>query len=131
AEDPAVGVDVSADEQQIAQLEALGVESIEPLLVDEARAAGFPRHLDAEAASTYATYESLTAALADRWAAWGAGVLLGDPALVAAQLPKAARLRLLPLHGRPQILVLRRAERTIRTGREPVYGRQYDERDFF
>lgn len=131
AEDPALGVDVSADERQVAQLEALGAKSIEALFVDEARAARFSRRLDGEVASRYATYESLTAALAGRWAAWGAGVLLGDPELVAAQLPKATRLRLLPLHGRPQVDVLRRAERTIRTAREPVYGRQYDDRDFF
>src|SRR5439155_26027913 len=85
ADDPALGVDVSADEQQVAQLETLGVESIEALLIDEVRAAGFPRRLDGEVASTHATYESLTAALAERWAAWGAGVLLGDPELVAAQ----------------------------------------------
>ena len=130
-EGPALGVDVSANEQQVAQLEVLGAKSIEALLVDEARAARFPRRLDGEVALTYETYESLTLALAERWAAWGTGVLLGDPELVAAQLPKAARLHLLPLHGRPQVLVLRRAERMIRTGREPVYGRQYDDRDFF
>jgi hypothetical protein len=131
ADDPALGVDVSANEPQVAHLEALGTRSIEALFVDEARAAAFARRLDGEVASTDATYESLTAELAGRWAAWGAGFLLGDPELVAAQLPKAARLRLLPLHGRPQLLVLRRAARMIRTAREPVYGRQYDDRDFF
>jgi hypothetical protein len=131
AADPALGVDVSAEEEQVSQLEALGIQSIEALFVDEARAATFPRRLDGEVVSSDATYESLTAALAERWANWGAGVLLGDPELVAAQLPKAARLRLLPLYGRPQVRVLRRAERTIRTAREPVYGRQYDDRDFF
>jgi hypothetical protein len=128
ADEPALGVDVSADEQQVARLEALGAHVIEALFVDEARASGFPRRL--ELAPGHATYESLTTAIADRWSAWGAGVLLGDPDLVAAQLPKAARLRLLPLYGRPQVDVIRRAEQTIRSAREPVYGRQYDDRDF-
>jgi hypothetical protein len=57
--------------------------------------------------------------------------LLGDPDLVAAQVPKAARLRLLPLYGRPQVDVVSRSAEQIRVAREPVYGRQYDDRDFF
>ena len=130
-DDPALGIDVSADEQELAHIDALGTKTVEALLVDEARASRFPRRLNGELSSAYETYETLTAALAKRWAAWGAGVLLGDPELVGAQLPKAARLHLLPLHGRPQIPVLQHAERRIRTGREPVYGRQYDDRDFF
>ena len=51
-------------------------------------------------------YVEVTSALARRHSGWGKGILLGDPDLVAAQLPKAARLRLIPLYGRPQVEVL-------------------------
>jgi hypothetical protein len=76
-------------------------------------------------------YAEVTSALARRHSRWGQGILLGDPDLVAAQLPKAARLRLIPLYGRPQVDVVSRSAEQIRVAREPVYGRQYDDRDFF
>jgi hypothetical protein len=76
-------------------------------------------------------YAEVTSALARRHSGWGQGVLLGDPDLVAAQLPKAARLRLVPLYGRPQVDVVSQSAEQIRVAREPVYGRQYDDRDFF
>jgi hypothetical protein len=57
-------------------------------------------------------------------------VLLGDPNLIAAQLPKARRLRLLPLYGRPQRDVIRAAADVFASAAEPIYGRQYDDRDF-
>jgi hypothetical protein len=76
-------------------------------------------------------YAEVTSVLACRHSGWGRGILLGDPALVAAQLPKAARLRLLPLYGRPQVDVISQSAEQIRIAREPVYGRQYDDRDFF
>jgi hypothetical protein len=76
-------------------------------------------------------YAEVTSALARRHSEWGQGILLGDPDLVAAQLPKAARLRLIPLYGRPQVDVVSRSAEQIRVAREPVYGRQYDDRDFF
>jgi hypothetical protein len=56
---------------------------------------------------------------------------MADPEVVAAQLPKARRLRLLPLHGRPQTEAIRAAEDIFRDASEPVYGRQWDDRDFF
>jgi hypothetical protein len=77
------------------------------------------------------TYASLTATLAERHAAWGEGIIVGDPALIAAQLPRARRGRLVPLYGRPQVDVLRRAAPLVRAAAEPVWGRQYDDRDFF
>jgi hypothetical protein len=129
AEEPALGVDVSAQDRQVARLEALGATRIESLWVDEDRAKAFPR--DLERGTGFESYEAMSAAVATRWETWSAGILLGDPELVAAQLPKAARLRLLPLYGRPQIGAIRRAERAVRAAREPVYGRQYDDRDFF
>jgi hypothetical protein len=77
------------------------------------------------------TYAELTAGLAERYAAWGEGIIVGDPALVAAQLPRARRHRLVPLYGQPQVEVLRRAAPLVRAAAEPVWGRQYDDRDFF
>jgi hypothetical protein len=76
-------------------------------------------------------YAELTAALAERYATWGEGIIVGDPDLVAAQLPRARRHRLVPLYGRPQVDVLRRAAPLVRAAAEPVWGRQYDDRDFF
>jgi hypothetical protein len=76
------------------------------------------------------TYADLTALLAERHAAWGEGILVGDPGLVAAQLPRARRRRLVPLYGRPQVDVIRRAAPLVRAAAEPVWGRQYDDRDF-
>lgn len=76
-------------------------------------------------------YAEVTSALAIRHPGWGQGILLGDPELVAAQLPKAARLRLIPLYGRPQVDVVSERAEQIRAAREPVFGRQYDDRDFF
>ena len=76
-------------------------------------------------------YADITAELAERHADWGEGVLLGDPDLVASQLGRAAALRLLPLYGRPQSDVITKAARTLSRASEPVYGRQYDDRDFF
>jgi len=76
-------------------------------------------------------YAQVTSALARAHADWGEGILLGDPELVAAQLPKAARLRLLPLYGRPQVDVITQSAKELRAARGPVYGRQFDDRDFF
>jgi hypothetical protein len=129
ADGPAMGVDVSVGEEEVANLERLGIDTIEAIGVEASRAAMFPRSLQGTAAHT--NYESLTTAFAEQWRTWGTGVLLGDPQLVASQLPKAARLRLLPLYGRPQVDALRRARFAVEHGSEPVYGRQYDDRDFF
>ena len=76
-------------------------------------------------------YADVTAELAERHADWGQGVLLGDPDLVADQLGRAVALGLLPLYGRPQTDVIGKAGGLLSRAREPVYGRQYDDRDFF
>jgi hypothetical protein len=112
AGEPALGVDRSNAEQLRA---ALGIRNVTEIDYPVAAGEGYAR---------------VTAALAERYADWGEGILLGDPDLVAAQLPRARRLRLLPLYGRPQIDVLDRAAELVEKGREPVYGRQYDDRDF-
>jgi hypothetical protein len=131
AGEPALAVDAAAEAGLVGRLEALGAARPEGLAVEPARRAAFPRPLSERLAADASSYDSLTAELAERRRDWGRGLLLGDPELVAAQLPKAFRLRLLPLYGRPQVAVLRRAEAMVREAREPVYGRQYDDRDFF
>jgi hypothetical protein len=130
--EPVLGVEVGASEERCAELEALGVTAFAPLSVDPGRAARFPRPLDltGDEAAADRTDAEVTAALAHRHAGWGRGILLGDPDLVAAQLPRAARLRLLPLYGRPQTDVLARCADLVRDAAEPVYGRQHDDHDF-
>jgi len=130
--EPALGMDVRGGEPVRRGLEQLGVEEFRGFYLDPARAASFPGGLDLlDGDVAGETYASLTASVANRYAAWGRGVLLGDPDLVAAQLPKACRLRLLPLYGRPQTAALERATELVANGEEPVYGRQYDDQDFF
>jgi hypothetical protein len=129
---PALALDVSSAASEREALERLGVRRFEALGVAPDRAAGFPGDLAAnERIDVGAGWAQFTADAARRDADWGRGVLLGDPEVVAAQLPKARRLRLLPLHGRPQTEAIRASEDLIQRGAEPVYGRQWDDRDFF
>lgn len=129
--EPRLGLDVSSGPEVRERLERIGASEFRGLYVDSDRARRFPGGLSVEGEVGDDDYAALTAGLAGRHADWGRGVLLGDPALVAAQLPKARRLRLLPLYGRPQTDVVERAEQVVRAAREPVFGRQYDDRDFF
>jgi hypothetical protein len=132
AGEPALGIDVSSDGGLLGRLERLGIGSLRGLYLEPERAAALAASLDSsEGNAAGSTYASLTAELAKRHAGWGQGVLLGDPKLVAAQLPKARRLRLLPLYGQPQTDVIERCEELVRRAREPVFGRQYDDHDFF
>ena len=127
-----LGVDVTCDSGLRSRLESLGVRQFIGLFVDADRAGAFPGGLDAvEGELAGETYASLSSRLASQHAAWGRGALLGDPALIAAQLPLAARRRLIPLYGHPQTSVIEQAAEVIRTGEDPVYGRQYDDHDFF
>lgn len=133
---PAIAVDVSADAPTAKAVAALvpadGAHPPLALYVDPKRAEAFALDLgEREGTVGSATYAEVTAALARRHAAWGRGILLGDPHLVAAQAAKAARLRLLPVHGRPQVDVIDELDDLVRGASEPVYGRQWDDRDFF
>ena len=131
AGEPTIGLDVSSDADLRSRIEELGAREFRAIYVDKARAIAFPGGLDSlDGKVGNQGYASLTAALAERHASWGRGVLLGDPALVAAQLARARRLRLLPLYGRPQTDAIQQAEHLVRAAREPVYGRQYDDHDF-
>jgi hypothetical protein len=132
AGEPLLAVDAGCGPEVRQGLESLGATRFTGLYVDADRAARFPGGLHAaDGAVDGHGYASLTRELAERHAGWGQGVLLGDPALVAAQLPRARRLRLLPLYGQPQTEVLERAGEVVRRAREPVFGRQHDDRDFF
>src|SRR4051794_23474086 len=119
AGEPALGLEASATGP-------LGPREHRALWVGGGRAPWAGAPVDAPAS----TYAEATAALAEQYAGWGRGILLGDPDLVAAHLPRARRLRLLPLYGRPQVDVIHRAAPLVRAAAEPVWGRQYDDRDF-
>lgn len=126
---PALGLDASAPRTALDALADLGATEARALYVrvDRTRELGIA---DSEDAVDDQTYAGLTAHLAEHHRSWGRGVLLGDPDLVAAQLPKARRLRLVPLYGRPQTDVIAEAADIFRSAAQPVYGRQYDDRDF-
>lgn len=127
-----LAVDVSLSASGCEQLRDAGVKAFRGLYVEPTRAARFPGGLDSsQGDASDCTYAELTARLADEHRDWGRGVLLGDPDLVGAQLAKARRLHLLPLYGRPQTKVLAAAAGTVRRASEPVFGRQFDDRDFF
>lgn len=128
----ALALEASAGAAEREALERLGVRRFVGVGLAPERAAAFPGGLDAhQQLDVSAGWAAFTAQAAARHRAWGRGVLLGDPEVVAAQLPKARRLRLLPLHGRPQTEVVRAAQEVVRTATEPVFGRQWDDRDFF
>ena len=127
-----LAIDVTADAALRAGLEALGVRRFAGLYLDPQRARAFPGGLDSlEGRVSGESYATFSAGLARRFADWGRGTLLGDPDLIAAQLPLAVLHRLLPLYGRPQTDVIERAADIIRAGADPVYGRQFDDHDFF
>lgn len=127
-----LAVDVTCSPNLRARLETLGARTFVGLFVDRDRAKAFPNGLDAiEGEVTAETHATFTSNIARQHAWWGRGTLLGDPDLVAAQLPTAVRHRLIPLYGRPQTDVIERAADVIRAGNDPVYGRQFDDHDFF
>jgi hypothetical protein len=127
-----LAVDVTCDWSLRARLARHGARRFTGLFVNPDRAGAFPGGLDAaEGTVAGETYATLTSSLARRHAAWGRGSLLGDPALIAAQLSLAVRRRLIPLYGRPQTDVIERAADVIQAGADPVYGRQFDDHDFF
>ena len=128
-----LGVDVTCDFGLRGRLENLGAHRFIGLFLEPGRASAFPGGLDLVEGELLAheTYATLTSRLARQHANWGRGALLGDPDLVAAQLPLAVRERLIPLYGRPQTDVIERAADIISTGGDPVFGRQFDDHDFF
>lgn len=129
---PALALEVSAGVPEREGLKRLGSGRFVGLGLAPERAAAFPGGLDEdERIDVSSGWTAFTAEAARRHRAWGRGVLLADPAVVEAQLPKARRLRLLPLHGRPQTDVIEAAKEIVADAAEPVFGRQWDDRDFF
>lgn len=131
ADEPSIAIDVSASARTCAVLEAAGVQSFHGMWLDPARAAAFPREL-ASAAGEVAgrSYAEVTVELAALHRSWGQGVVLGDPDLVGAHLPRAVRRRLIPLYGTPQIDAIEAAGAVFEQAADPAWGRQYDDRDF-
>lgn len=70
-----------------------------------------------------------TAWMAARWAKQTAGFILGDGELVGRWTPTAIRKRWAPIHGAPQVDVIRLMAEPLRS-HDVVFGRQYDDRDF-
>jgi hypothetical protein len=130
-DDPALGIEAGADVELRKRLERLGARRFRSLGVAPERAAAFPGGLDEERPiEIEGDYAALSTRIAAAHRDWGEGVLMGDPDLIAAQLPKAARLKLLPVYGRPQVDVINAADDAFRSARDPAYGRQFDDRDF-
>lgn len=131
-EAPALAIDVSADAEVVRGLVDLGIR-LQPVACDAGRLARFPSEIPAQEIEPTPPggWGAVTAAFALRSRDWGRGVFLGDAHLVAAHLAKAARLRLLPLHGRPTADVLDRVSGLVEAAAEPVFGRQWDDHDFF
>lgn len=128
---PAIAVEVSAGHDTIAEATAASGSRATALWLAPRPMEQLGELIAASAGDVAdRTYAEVTAAMARHHEGWGKGVLLADPSLVAAQLPKAARLRLVPLYGRPQVDVVRAAADLIAAANEPVYGRQHDDRDF-
>jgi hypothetical protein len=129
---PALGVEACADRGQREALERLGAGRFEGLGVAAERAAAFPGGLDGgDVLPVDSGWTAFTVAAARRHRGWGRGVLVADPEAIAGQLPKARRLRLLPVHGRPAVEAIESLGDVIRAADEPVFGRQWDDRDFF
>lgn len=129
--EPALGIDVSCSAEDRQALAALGVERFDARWVDTERGDAFPGALDnREGEVGGAAYDEVTAAIARHHSGWARGVFLGDPDLVAAQLGRIAARRLVPVYGRPQVDVIARVSHLLAGAEEPVFGRQYDDRDF-
>lgn len=129
--EPCLGVEASAPLAVVDGLRSIGVETLEGLWLGDVAMSRWGPFLHSSRGHRSNSYAESTADLARESEDWGQGILLGDPELVAAQLPRLIARRLLPLYGRPQVDVLRIAADAVRRSREPVFGRQYDDRDFF
>lgn len=128
---PALGLEVSADPQERDALLALGARRFCGRWLDPSRAAAFGPLDDEQGQVAGQDWAGLTTALAERHGGWARGFLLGDPGLVAAQLGRAAARRLLPLYSQPQTVVVERARALLVDVGGTVFGRQYDDHDFF
>lgn len=130
--EPVLGIDVSGDEHLRAAIERLGAKTFRGLYVAPERGDRFPGGLDVcEGDLAGDDYARFTSRLAHEQRAWGQGILWGGPAVVTAQIPKLARLRLLPLHGNPPNDCLARCGELVRHAREPLYADPAGDHDVF
>lgn len=128
---PALGLDVTATSSDRAAVEALGVNQFDALWVDAGRGTCFPGGFDVTVGAVgTADYGDVTPTIASSFTGWARGAFLGDPELVAAQMGRIAARRLVPLYSRPQVQAIRLIPELAPAGTDPVFGRQYDDRDF-
>lgn len=131
-EERVIGLETSSAYDELDKLRGLGAERTVAWYVDQERIRPVSEQIDQTVGSVRDfDYADLTAELAREHATWGEGILVGDPALVAAQLPRAVRRRLIPLYGMPQKDVFQRVEGMLKASDSPAFGRQFDDRDFF
>lgn len=76
-------------------------------------------------------YLSVTTRIVKRWKEKAKGVILGDPMLVAYWLPKACEEDLFSIYSIPQEKIVSSLGDFISSKRNVVYGRQYNDKDFF
>jgi hypothetical protein len=76
-------------------------------------------------------YCSVTKRLALRWKDTAKGWLMGDPVLVSHWLPTACDEGLIAIYSVPQEKTISEIGDLISSKGKVVYGRQYDDRDFF
>lgn len=128
---PVLGVEVTAGPEEVAALRSLGVRTFSGRWLDTSRAAAFGQLDDTHGEVGDHDWASLTTELGGRHAAWAEGFLLGDPGLVGSQLGRGAARRLLPLYSQPQTDVIEAASELLTSVGGTIYGRQYDDHDFF
>lgn len=128
--EPCLGIEVNGPTDGAA-LRSSGVRSIVGMWLGPAARLRWEQELDAVSGAEPTSYADVTATLARSYSDWGEGILLADPDLAAAQLARIARRKLIPIYGQPQSAVLRKVTVVVQRSREPVYGRQYDDHDFF
>lgn len=131
-DDSALALDVSSGAESVRALVDLGVR-LRAVACDPDRLARFSEPIAPEAIEPTPPggWGAVTAAFADASRSWGRGIFVGDPDLAAANLAKSARIRLLPLYGRPTKDVVDRVGDLVEAASEPVFGRQWDDHDFF
>jgi hypothetical protein len=77
------------------------------------------------------SYCSITGRLASRWKDKAKGWIIGDPTLIAHWIPTACEQDLLSIYSVPQGKILLELKSLISSTSNVVYGRQYEDTDFF
>ena len=77
------------------------------------------------------SYGSVTQRIASRWKDKAKGWIVGDPALIMHWIPTACEQDLLSIYSIPQSKILSELKPLISSASHVVYGRQYEDSDFF